>query len=107
MPIMEMRSGHGHGKRYIAFPQRRQVIVSANQDRFTILGIIRGPRRRLVKTPRPASFVVRGFGMVNPLEFAFFDFVKLLRQKFLIALVRQWVWRRIQFSHRLLYRRYI
>src|SRR5438046_6865539 len=74
-------------ERHFALPYSRQRVISAHQNRLTVTCMISRSRSNAVKSPGPASHVVRGIGVIYPAELRLANLIEFLRQKLLISLV--------------------
>src|ERR1051326_2092301 len=89
-------------ERHFALPHFRQRVISAHQNRLAVTGMISWSRRDSVKSPGPASHVVRGIRVIYPAELCLANLIEFLWQKLLVSLVGFRVGCGIQIRRRLL-----
>src|SRR2546423_9337878 len=82
-----MSRGARQRERYFALSDSRQRVISAHQNRLTVTCMISRSRSNAVKSPGPASHVVRGIGVIYPAKLRLANLIEFLRQKLLISLM--------------------
>src|SRR5438046_2144513 len=83
-----MSSSPRQRERYLALSYSRQRVISAHQNRLAVTCMISRSRSNAVKSPGPASHVVRGIGVIYPAELRLANLIEFLWQKLLVSLVR-------------------